>query len=193
MPSTMTPSENQMDYDSSGAGSFYCQCLKHLGARITPLLFFIQWLNTTSSYFPDLLSNFFGPAALTQLADQDATYQWTCIWSISTALENLPLNLEANVVLSAILRIGKCFGPLTSLCDAFSKASNVNPHSSAHSEAKFHDDLEKIVTELMKNEVFSYFPNRKHTSLPNFHGSLLDKINSEQMNDYIKKHSIILV
>ena len=97
-------------------------------------------------------------------------------------------NLKANVVPSAIVRIGKCLGPLTSLCDAFSKASNVNPHSSAHSEAKFHDDLEKIVTELMKNEVFSYFPNRKHTSLPNFHGSLLDKINSEQMKDYIKKH-----
>ena len=88
-------------------------------------------------------------------------------------------NLKANVVPSAVVRIGKYLGPLTSLCDAFSKASNVNPHSSVHSEAKFHDDLEKIVTELMKNEVF--------------HGSLLDKINSELMKDYIKKHLKILV
>ena len=62
---------------------------------------------------------------------------------------------------SAIVRIGKCLGPLTSLCDAFSKTSNVNPLSSAHSEVKFHDDLDKVGTELMKHEVFCHFSNRK--------------------------------
>ena len=164
------PPQKQMDYISSGAGSFYCQCLKHLGTKITLLLFFIQWLNTTFSYLLDLLSNFFSPAALTQLADQDATYQWTCIWSISNrSCKSAIANPKANVVPSAIVRIGKCLGPLTSLCDALSKASNVNPHSSAHSEAKFHDDLEKIVTELMKNEVFLIF---QIENIPNFHGSL---------------------
>ena len=193
MPSTMTPSENQMDYDSSGAGSLICQCLKHLGAKITPLLFFIQWLNTILLP-PRLAQQLLWSRCINTAGRPGCNIPMDLhMEHLNRSCKSAIANLKANIVPSAIVRIGKCLGPLTNLCDAFSKASNGNPHSSAHSEAKFHDDLEKIVTELMKNEVFSYFPNRKHTSLPNFHGSLLDKINSEQMKDYIKKHSKILV
>ena len=96
-------------------------------------------------------------------------------------------NLKANIAPTAVMRIGKCIAPLSRLIQSFSKSSSVTPHSSTHSEAKFEDDLKKIVNELVQDAIFKLVPGRKHTTFPKFHGSLIDRIDEEQMKEYIKE------
>lgn len=96
--------------------------------------------------------------------------------------------MKANVTPKAIVRIGKCLGPLTSLCASFSKCSSVGVSSSCHSDAKFRDDLDKIVNELTNASVFKFTVGRKHSSFPKFCGSITDKLEEYQMTEYITKN-----
>lgn len=95
-------------------------------------------------------------------------------------------NLKANVTPKAVVRIGKCIGPLVGLINSFSTASSVAAKSSSHSEANFLDDLNKIVNELEKSEVFKLIPGRKHGAFKTFKGSLTDKLDKDAMIEYIE-------
>lgn len=97
-------------------------------------------------------------------------------------------NLRANITPKAIVRIGKCIGPLTSMCSAFCHSTDVAPHSSVHSQAKFQDDLKKIVAELTgRRGVFKFISGRKHDTFPAFSGSLLDKLNHDEIIEWMEE------
>ena len=74
-------------------------------------------------------------------------------------------HLGANLSPKAIVRIGKCIGPLTNLCSSFDLSTGVTCRSGAHSDADSNADIAKIVSELIeKSAVFKCCPGRKHNS-----------------------------
>lgn len=96
-------------------------------------------------------------------------------------------NLGANTTPKAIVRIGRCTGPLTDLCSAFDHCTGVAPLSGKHSEADFNDEL---VSELVhRTMVFKCTPGRKHSAFRTFSGSLVDKLSKREFENWMQGHS----
>ena len=72
--------------------------------------------------------------------------------------------LGANKSEKAIRRIGKAIGTVSKSLENFDEISNVPSESSTHTTRSSEKDLSQIVKELVKAEVFSMIPRRKHKS-----------------------------
>ncbi len=108
---------------------------------------------------------------------------------LNRACKTAVANLGANATPNAIVRIGKCIGPLSSLCSSYDRSTSVRPQSAAHSDAQFEDDLKKLVSELSdRSTVFKPTPGRKHSSFPTFSGSLVDTLDKEELLAWMQGH-----
>ena len=81
-------------------------------------------------------------------------------------------NLGANATPKAIVRIGRCIGPLTDLCTAFDHCTGVAA-------------LSGLVHRTM---VFKCTPGRKHNAFRTFSGSLLDKLSKCELEKWMQGH-----
>ena len=96
-------------------------------------------------------------------------------------------HLGANTTPKAIVRIGKCIGPLTNLGISFDISTGVASRSAAHSDADDNVDIEKMVAELTsKSCVFKCIPGRMHNAFRTFSGSLLDSLKSEELLSWMR-------
>lgn len=97
------------------------------------------------------------------------------------------VGLGANVTPKAIQRVGRCIGPLTAVCRQFDESSGIPPTAGAHSCASLEKDLNTVVGELMKSNVFAEQPGRNHDAFKTFKGSLIDKISGESLVSWMDK------
>ena len=75
-------------------------------------------------------------------------------------------NLGANKTKNAIARIGRAIGTIAPVLQHFDQENSVTSISGAHRIASFEKDRNIVVSELVKSEVFSTVPNRKHNTFP---------------------------
>ena len=93
--------------------------------------------------------------------------------SVKTAVAHL----AANTTPKAIVRIGKCIGPLTNLGISFDLSTGVANKLGAHSDADVNEDIAELTS---KSRVVKHIPGHKHNA---FTGSLLDSLNNETTNE----------
>lgn len=72
--------------------------------------------------------------------------------------------LGANKTEKAITRVGKAIGTMSGSLENFDTVDNVPGVSGAHSCQSSSKDFHKVVKQLVKSEVFSVKPGRKHKS-----------------------------
>ena len=98
----------------------------------------------------------------------------------------------SNLKPKAILRIGKCAGPLDAVCQQFDTVSCVIKLSGKHSGASRNEDLKKIVEKLQAANVFQKVAGRKHSKFPNMRGSIVNRIDIDKFEAWMKKQLIEL-
>ena len=75
--------------------------------------------------------------------------------------------IGANKTKKAITRVRRAIGTMTGTLDNFDTVNNVPPESGAYSHISSDKDLHKVINQLVKSQVVSVKPNRKHKSFPN--------------------------
>lgn len=107
---------------------------------------------------------------------------------INRAVKTAISGLGANLTPLAIVRVGKCIGPLMKACNEFDKEVGITLESGAHSHPNFKKDLAKLLDELHnKSRVFDYQKGRKHKSFKAMKGVLCVKVNQDDLSDWMDK------
>ena len=106
---------------------------------------------------------------------------------INRACKTAVTTLGANLTPKAIVRVGRCMGPLMNATHQFDKECGIHPVRTTHSKASFKKDLQIVVKELSeKSEVFKYLPGRRHDSFKSLKGSMLDRLSKDELNKWMK-------
>lgn len=100
--------------------------------------------------------------------------------------------LGSNVTPNAIMRIGKCAGPLMNVCSQFDAISDVIQGSGKHGGASWAQDVKKIAEQLKQAQVFQSLPGRQHPSFPKVKQNIASKMNMETFRKWFKSHSVNL-
>ena len=96
-------------------------------------------------------------------------------------------HLGANKTPQAISRIGKALGPVSNALSIFDGAVD-KKLSGSHTRCSQHDDLCKVVQELVTCNVFSYIPGRKHSCFPRMMcNGMLNGINRAKLGHWMKE------
>lgn len=96
--------------------------------------------------------------------------------------------LGANKTPAAIVRLGKCIGPMSAILDAFDYEHDVKRDPGSHKRAKIDKDLKLLTNELYtKTHVFAHSPGRKHSAFPNVEKSLLTGGDKANLRSWMKE------
>ena len=106
---------------------------------------------------------------------------------LTTCISTLGINKTP----TAIVRLGKCIGPMSVTLDAFDSEHAVKSDSGSHKRAKVEKDLKLLVNELYsKAHVFENSPGGKLNAFPNVKHSILtkgDKHGKAQLSIWMKE------
>jgi hypothetical protein len=121
---------------------------------------------------------------------------WNRTCSTNNHGENKPLDLQnehlnrelkddintyrAQLTEKSIDRTGHAIGPTMHVLHNFDKISEIKPPSGKHPEPKQKEELDAIINELKKQEVFDLKPGRKHGAFPNFPADPLCKLKDDK-------------
>ena len=107
---------------------------------------------------------------------------------INAACKFAIAGLGSNVTPQAISRIGRCIGPLMSICEQFDSVFHLHSLASQHSMPNLSKDVATVVKELSeKSSVFCYQKGRKHASFKSVTGSLISKLDKEKLMNWMNK------
>ena len=98
-------------------------------------------------------------------------------------------NLGSNITPKAVHRAAKAFGIVNQVCCQFKRDSDVSNNKPYHSMPSFNKDLEKIVDQLKKDEVFVVKPDRQHSTYQD-HIPLLQDLNWKNLTEWVKEKLI---
>lgn len=109
---------------------------------------------------------------------------------LNRACKTAVLGLGANVSEKSIDRVSKCLKMTLEVCDNFDCTNSVPVQSDSHTAASAEKDIELIVQELQKSEVFTEIEGRSHYS---FHSVLTSQCISsphqlKELEDWFKQH-----
>lgn len=95
--------------------------------------------------------------------------------------------LGSNVTPQAILRIGRCIGPLVKVCNQFDNVFGLHSTTGEHEmPPSVSKDIAAVVKELThKSSVFHYKKGRFHRSFKSVTGSVIGKLNKEQLTQWM--------
>ena len=96
--------------------------------------------------------------------------------------------LGTNKSEKAIRRIGKAIRTVSKSLENFDEITNVPSESSTHTARSSKKDLDKIVKELVKAEVFSTIPRRKHKSFSTIKANLIRTLNESVFKQWMIDH-----
>jgi len=106
---------------------------------------------------------------------------------INHACKSAVASLGANLTPKAIVRVGRCIGPLLTATHQFDKESDVQTPRGSHSKASFKKDLKLVVQELSeKSKVFKHLPGRTHDSFKSLKNSMLEKLSKDDLTKWMK-------
>ncbi len=97
-------------------------------------------------------------------------------------------NLRANKTEKAIVRVGKCIGPLYHTLSQFDVEHGIKEPSEHHTTASSEKDLEHVLTELQKINPFTSMPGRYHESLKKIGNGLMNTIDRDTLTTWMKEH-----
>ncbi len=95
---------------------------------------------------------------------------------------------SSNFTPKTIARVGKCAGPLMSVCCQFDDISSVRKPSGKHAKASWNKDLQRIVEQIHGLSVFLRIPGRNHNSFPSARGSIVSRMDSATFESCFKRH-----
>ena len=96
-------------------------------------------------------------------------------------------NLGPNKTEKAIVRAGKSLGTISKVLQRFDETNAIHSSTDAHHPRSVKKDLEELLKELCKSQVFSYIPGRKHRSYTHDKKSILQSINMKTMHQWMDK------
>lgn len=100
--------------------------------------------------------------------------------------------LGANKTEKAITRVHKAIGTMAGMIDTFDSVNNVPSVSGAHSK-KSSEDLNKIISQLVKSSVFDIWPGRKHISLPHLKPNCIRSLSEKDLKQWMLGHYATLM
>ena len=95
-------------------------------------------------------------------------------------------NLGANKTPKAIQRIGKAVGPLQEFLHHFDGITDIQSGSGSHTVRSDDRDLNRLIEELIKQNVFDFKPNRAHQHFPRFTSNVYKSINEKKLTKWMK-------
>lgn len=93
--------------------------------------------------------------------------------------------LGANLTPHAIQRVGKCSGPLLHIMGQFDAESSVHTKSGDHTVPSFMQDLQEVIKQLGRENVFIYTEGRNHHTFKSLRGSLLENLDYDEFTRWI--------
>ena len=102
-------------------------------------------------------------------------------------------NIGPNLTDNAIRRAARSVTTLCKIRDVFDSESKVPVQTTAHSTKDDEDDVAQVVSVLLKNNVLSIKPGRKHSQFPNIKSNPLSELDYDLMSQWIerKKNELI--
>ena len=94
------------------------------------------------------------------------------------------LGQHSNLNPKSVSRVGKCIGLFRNAQRQFDSVTHLKQSSGKHARASIATDLEKIVNQLLKSEVFQKKGNRSHHTYRN----LSHSIDTGKFNDWLQTH-----
>ena len=105
---------------------------------------------------------------------------------INAACKYAIAGLGSNVSPQAISRIGKCIGPLTRACDQYDAMFGLHGVSGKRDMPSLSKDIAAVVKELVqRSSVFYHKEGRRHRSFKSVKGSIITKVNKEQLTKWM--------
>lgn len=102
-------------------------------------------------------------------------------------------HLASNTSEASIIRIGKCLQKLIDFRQNFDKCTDISTVHGHHTTKSKSKDLELLVNELNKMDLFTEQKGRKHSQFPNFEGNIMSKVNKKDLIAWLDKQLLKLV
>jgi L1 cell adhesion molecule like protein len=102
-------------------------------------------------------------------------------------LKDIVNGLGPNLSENTIIQAGKSLKCLQNITVHFDNISKIHPPSMHHSKPSSTTDKEKIISELMRSNVFSYIPGRSHYSFKDIQPHISSEINFQKLANHIQK------
>ena len=100
-------------------------------------------------------------------------------------LKTMMRNLGSNITPKTVHRAAKAFGIVNQVCTQFKQDTDIKSNKPYHSVPSFSKDLEQIVGQLKKEEVFIVKPDRNHITFCH-HTPLLQDFDWNNLTEWIK-------
>ena len=101
--------------------------------------------------------------------------------------------LGSNISDKAVVRIGKCLGPVSELVTAFDKENGVPDVHGKHPHKSDKKDREKIVEQLVNAKVFTKTPGRHHIHFKNHLANPCKKLVHSELITWMEGHMLKLL
>ena len=95
-------------------------------------------------------------------------------------------HLGPNKTKQCIQRIGRCIGIVDEIMTSFDNENNVATTSLHHSAPLIRTDLENVIKELLRCDVFSMKPGREHKFFKEFNCNIMKTVNKQKATDWMK-------
>ena len=95
--------------------------------------------------------------------------------------------LGANISDRAVVRVGKCLGPLSTIIDSFDEENGLPRESGSHAKKSTKQDCEKMLARLLEMKLFQTTPGRKHTSFPNFRSNPVRSLKKKKLKKWMER------
>ena len=102
-------------------------------------------------------------------------------------------HLSSNINAASVIRIGKALRKLIDFRDNYDKCTNVSKLTGHHMPRSKNKDLQLMVDELNKAQVFSETLGRKHSQLPDFEGNAMSTVDKKELMVWLKERLAKLV
>lgn len=102
-------------------------------------------------------------------------------------------HLSSNVNAASVIRKGKALCKLIDFRDNYDKCTNVSKLTGHHTPRSKNKDLQLMVDELNKAQVFSETLGRKHSQFPDFEGNAMSTVDKKELMVWLKERLAKLV
>lgn len=92
-----------------------------------------------------------------------------------------------------MIRIGKALRKLIDFRENYGKCTNVSKLTGHHTPRSKNKDLQLMVDELNKAQVFSETLGRKHSQFPDFEGNVMSTVDEKELMVWLKERLAKLV
>lgn len=104
---------------------------------------------------------------------------------VNKLLKEIIRNMGANLKEEALTRAARSVTLLRTITSTFDKESSIPAATTAHSTRSAEDDIQRVVSVLMKKQVFKVQPHRKHSNFSKISANPFCGLDREKMMTWI--------